>query len=250
MFANGSSPTKLTDQAIGDDREPDCTKSLSPPVVVFSSNMDHSTHEIYTVPITGGTPTRLTFNSTDDDDPTWCGKDDEEIVFARQVNLEGCLATQPKHIILMDRHGTAERQVTCGEHNHSEPACSPQGDQVAFRFAANCGTPPGNAAIHKMATTCSTTCTAPLSCSTANCFSCTQTALTLQDPASNNTEPRWSLGGTMITFSSYRLGPEDGNTDWEIYKMDSVAGEDEFLDQVTTNNPHEDRSPDWSEIRP
>ena len=248
MLANGAGAVNLT-PGTGDDREPDCSKSLSPAEVVFQSDMDDPDGEIYRIPLTGGTAIRLTDNLFPDDDPTWCGKDDEEIVFARQVDLEGCLTTQPKHGIVMDRHGQTERQLTCGEHNHSEPSCSPMGDEIAFRYAPNCGTPPANAAIHKMAATCTTTCTAPLSCSTANCFSCGQTPLTEQLPASNNTEPRWSLSGGLITFASFRIGPEDGNSDWEIYKMDR-DGEFVSLDQVTTNHPDEDRSPDWSEIRP
>jgi Tol biopolymer transport system component len=79
--------------------------------------------EIYTIPATGGIPTRLTHNGTPDIEPTW-SPGGEQIAY---------FSTDRSEIWVMNADGSAQRRLFASRANEGwAPAWSPDGESIAF----------------------------------------------------------------------------------------------------------------------
>ncbi len=136
MNTDGTSPVNLTPGTSGSqETKPDCgLLAVNGATVVFRSNMDHDRGEIYTLrtDLPFQVPTRLTYNDFVDVDPAWCGT---RIVFSRdlQVNPPSPGVIPNREIYLMDSNGANAWKVTEDGHGDTEPACSADSTQIAFR---------------------------------------------------------------------------------------------------------------------
>lgn len=256
---NGTGAVNLTPGTEGTETKPHCGMlSLGGNgLVVFVSTMatdDGSETELYTVPTSGFLNiVRLTNNTVKDDDPTWCGG--SKIAFIRKMGT----GTSPSadEVLIMNQDGSEPYRLTCDEWHTAAPSCYRKQDgslHVAFAAGDNfveglddpqpadiyriavCDACPGHEQIGG--------CEVPYCC-----FDQVSGRLTTNVLA-EDTAPSWSPGGDFITFASDRVGPLDGNVDYEIYKIDAVDGEEVFLQQLTVNHPEDDEEPYWSEMRP
>ena len=79
--------------------------------------------EIYTIPATGGIPTRLTHNGTPDIEPTWSPDGDRIAYFS----------TERSEIWVMNADGSDQRRLFGSKENEGwAPAWSPDGARIAF----------------------------------------------------------------------------------------------------------------------
>lgn len=138
--------------------------------------------DIYSMPITGGEPERLTTNAAVDSDPDWQPQGGStgtgEIAFTslRDGNAE---------IYVMDPGGTDVTRLTNDPAMDDYAAWSPDGQQIAFTSWRD-----GNAEIYVM-----------------DADGSNETRLT--NDAAYDAEPTWSGGGNYITFVSDRDGSQD-----------------------------------------
>ena len=85
-----------------------------------------SSSEIFTIPPTGGDPTRLTDNAIADADPSWSA-DGRRLAFIR-----GDVYYGPTDVWTMRADGTHQRQVTHGGAHETSPSFSPGGGRIVM----------------------------------------------------------------------------------------------------------------------
>jgi Tol biopolymer transport system component len=88
--------------------------------------------ELYTIPATGGTPTRLTDNGIPDIEPAW-SPDGSQIAY---------FSTDRGDLRVMRADGTRDRAVFTGGNSGWAPSWSPDGTRIAFLSCCR-GGPPG-----------------------------------------------------------------------------------------------------------
>jgi Tol biopolymer transport system component len=258
MDLDGSDVENLTEDLTGShERDPHCEMVSGVLWVVYSSNEHETEGEIYKVRADGtGSRGRLTNNQYPESNPAWCKG---QIVFQRDVEQDDPGHCEPAEVqnelFLMDSDGSNVRRLTSDCHGDFDPACSPDGTQVAFtRFISYAEA----SKIFRM-----NMCAGPEPCCSdhldEDCIGHVKKLTFTHFADETDKEPSWSPGGTMLAFASDRpsidSGPFQGTTDYEIYFMHAVHGELElpggFLEQVTdTPSGYDDQSPHWGETRP
>jgi Tol biopolymer transport system component len=177
--------------------------------IVFVSNRDHSSGEIYARDFAGGAWKRLTSNATSDGSPAW-SPDSSEIVFSSS-------AAGPVDIWVMNADGTNQRNVTNEALNNSDPAWSPDGSQIAYSSDSKV--------------------LLDLDVWVVNANGSGKTNLTPSTPGTQDRHPAWSPDGSRIAFVSNRDGYPD------IFVMNSDGSNARNL---TNNHTWWDTSPAWS----
>ncbi len=249
MGADGSDPTRLTDNDDANDREP----SWSPDGtrIAFTSNRDDGNSEIYVMGADGSDPTRLTRDTAYDSEPSW-SPDGTRIAFTSnrddprgEVYVMGADGSDPTRltdngdaydrepswspdgtriaftsnrddgnfeIYVMGADGSDPTRLTDDTGYDSEPSWSPDGTRIAFATSRD-----GVSAIFVMETDGSG-----------------QTRLTPADDVAS-VQPTWSPDGTKIAFTRSADGSED------IYVMDADGSDSIRL----TADAASDRQPSW-----
>jgi hypothetical protein len=209
MDADGSTPTRLTDNLVDDGSpawSPDGSK------ILFVSDRDRIdpdiNAEIYVMDADGSNPTRLTNSVAREASPTW-SPDGARIAFGRSPD-----------IYVMNADGSNPTPLTSNSGPNIidfEPDWSSIAGKIAFTRQDRDATQQLTQEIYVM-----------------NSDGSNRTRLT------NNSEldqqPAWSPDGTRLAFVSFR----DGNG--EIYVMNADGSGQTNL----TNNPVEDYAPAWS----
>jgi hypothetical protein len=178
--------------------------------IVFGSARAGGMTEIYVARPDGGGVTRVTNNSTPDEEPSW-SPDGNTIVFC--TGRDG-----GRTIYTMKADGSASTRLTLNTDWNCMPVWSPDGTAIAFSSYRD-----GNYEIYRMAPDGSG-----------------QTRLT--NVADNDLHPSWAPDGTTIAFSSNR------NVDSDIYKM-NVDGTGQTQVTSTADNEIDPAwSPDGTRI--
>ncbi len=92
--------------------------------IVYASNLNSSTFEIYTLMADGTGRTRLTDNKCDNVSPTW-SPDGSRIAF--EMNCSG-----QSNIYIMNMDGSKQTQITSDPDYDGQPTWSPDGSKIAF----------------------------------------------------------------------------------------------------------------------
>lgn len=93
--------------------------------IVFSSNEDGD-DELYSVPVSGGAPARLTDNNADDSDPVF-SPDGRRIVFASDLDTPGS-----KELYVIPAEGGAPERLTNAAGSSTQPVFSPDGQRIVY----------------------------------------------------------------------------------------------------------------------
>jgi len=202
-------PTRLTTHPASDF---DPTWSPDGTQIAFRSQRDGN-DEIYVMNADGTCQRNLTNDSVNDWSPAW-SPDGTRIAFARFFD-----DNQFTDVAIINVDGSGLQRLTTGSGEY--PTWSPDGARIAFATARD-----GNYEIYVM-----------------NANGSGETRLT--DNPAYDMSPAWSPDGSHIAFDTQRdhfppvevgIGPE-----FEIHLMNSDGSGDTRL----TNNPQEDRFPDW-----
>src|SRR5947209_181153 len=178
------------------------------PGLVAYFNDQTGNAQIFTIAETGGAPTQLTHDSSNDVNPVW-SPDGSKIAFEsdRDGNYE---------IYVMNADGSNQTRLTTDPGSDVFPAWSPDGSKIAFASNRD-----GNYEIYVM-----------------NADGTAQTRLTT-NPATDTT-PSWSPDGSRIAFSSTRTGNGDiyvMNADGSNpVRLTTYAGEENGPDWSVTGN--------------
>ena len=177
--------------------------------ITFSSNRDGN-FDIYVMTSTGGSQTRLTTNTADDEAPVW-SPDGKWIAF--NSNRDGNF-----DIYVMTSTGGSQTRLTINTGNDFSPDWSPDGKWIAFNSDRD-----GDSQLYVMTPT-----------------GGNQTRLTIN--TGGDSEPAWSPDSSRIAFTSSR----DGNN--EIYVMTATGGSQTRLTNNTATDWYPDWSHDGSKI--
>jgi len=191
--------------------------------IAFQSDRHTAGGEIYSIPPTGGPPTRLTF-STVSQDPTY-SPDGSRIAFISSK------PTGTRQVWVMDADGSNPRQLTSTSTTKQEPAWSPDGTKIAY-VATSTDVDPTQTDLEIW---------------TINSDGSGRVQLTHN--SSPDTQPAWSPLGGKIAFVSAR----PGDTDRNLYVMDAGGGNETNItpnDEIPCSpspcyQGHDD-SPAWS----
>jgi Tol biopolymer transport system component len=265
MDENGENRQNVTNTFGSDEIQPSiCADGLH---IVFVSNKDHASGDIFIMDVDGSNPTNLLPTDLVERQPD-CGRPlgVNAIVFrGRETGTDDA-----KAIFRMNLDGTGLTAITnppgIDGHDYDPTWC---GDQVVFlrefrpgegginimgafgedpRQIVCFGDSQQDASCNRLGNRLSFTNTflgnidvyrMPI-CSEGPC--CPGIDRLTTDPAIDR-EAKWSSGGLHLTFSSDRDG------DFEVYTMDALDGDSEPINQLTINSGFYDSAPDWKEVR-
>ncbi len=191
---------------------------------------DANDREIYTAPVTGGTPTKLTNNSTDEGGATF-SPDGKRILYQ---NSDGHYDTSNNWIYTMSSSGgtptTLVQSTTVGR--SWKPVWSPDGTKIAYLGLAD-----------------------PTSYNRPNGYGIYVVPASGGTPtklanASIDSDPVWSPDGTKVAYTnaSY-INSEGVASDWEIYTVPVTGGTPTKLTENSTDERHNFTwSPDGKKI--
>jgi Tol biopolymer transport system component len=152
MNPDGSQPTRLTYSGAGEFNvqptwSPDHSK------IAFVSNRSGGNVDLYVMHADGSMVQRLTDNPGEDSQPAW-SPDGSRIAFvhgddpsyAGRINLLNC---ETAHIYVMKADGTGQKKLTTVG-NNTDPAWSPDSQQIAFSSNRDMGNDSINYEIYRM----------------------------------------------------------------------------------------------------
>lgn len=175
--------------------------------IAFARFTRHAAGDIFTVPVAGGSVTRVTSDLVHDELPIW-SPDSSRIALVRYAEGEDA------EIFVMDADGSDLVRVTDNTAEDVDPRWSPDGTQLIYNsgnldengqdvFLVTLGQPG---------------------------------AAPLTEPGVNDTFAEWSPNGSTIAYASYR------NEQWDLYL---VSADGSTTTQLTTD-PADDYAPKWS----
>lgn len=180
--------------------------------IVFTSNRD-GYRQIYLMNTDGSGQMRLTYNSSNDDNPRW-SPNGAKILFQSDRDNP---ATGYPDIYVMNADGSGQTRLTSDANDDSAPVWSPNGAKVAFQSARN-GV---NYQIYVM-----------------NADGSGQ--VNISNSTANDAQPSWSPDGTKIAFASDR----DQAGFSSIYVMNANGSSQTRL--TFSGSGFRDEQPAWS----
>ncbi len=129
MGVDGKKQSNITNHPSA-DRIPDISPDGKN--VLFLSERDHKSGEIYRIDTTGSSLVRLTYNEYFEDSPVW-SRDGKKIIFTRDISdPNDTNAVSNGEIFIMDADGKNEKRLTNRPGYDGGAEFSPDGTKIAF----------------------------------------------------------------------------------------------------------------------